>query len=79
MKQNPCDSEVVETNFGTRSLNKQNNNKTIVVPKVCLENLGDDTDKMKVSLVQSANGKKFIKLESPEMESNDSIGDEEDE
>jgi len=65
--QNPCGNDI-ETDFGTRSLNKQNNNKTIVVPRVCLENLGSDTDKMKVSLVQSTNGKKFIKLENPDSE-----------
>jgi len=61
----PCGSEI-ETDFGTRSLNKQNKNKTIVVPRVCLENLGSELDKMKVSLVQTTNGKKFIKLENPD-------------
>ena len=66
-REQQCGNEI-ETDFGTRSLNKQNNNKTIVVPRVCLENLGSDTDKMKVSLVQSTNGKKFIKLESPDSE-----------
>lgn len=70
-KQNPCGDEI-ETDFGTRALNKQNKNKTIVVPRVCLHNLGEDTDKMKVSLVQSSNGKKFIKLESPDPEENES-------
>jgi len=70
----------METDFGTRSLNKQNKNKTIVVPRVCLENLGSELDKMKVSLVQGTNGKKFIKLESPnsEIESN-GMGNNEDE
>lgn len=68
--QNQCGNEI-ETNFGTRALNKQNKNKTIVVPRVCLHNLGEDTDKMKVSLVQSSNGKKFIKLETPDPEENE--------
>jgi len=65
--QRTCENEI-QTDFGTRSLNKQNNNKTIVVPRVCLENLGFESDKMKVSLVQSTNGKKFIKLENPDSE-----------
>jgi len=63
----PCRNEI-ETDFGTRSLNKQNKNKTIVIPRVCLENLGSELDKMKVSLVQTTNGKKFIKLENPDVE-----------
>ena len=33
-----------------------------------LDNLGSYTDKMKVSLVQSTNGKKFIKLENLDLE-----------
>lgn len=65
--QRQCGNEV-ETDFGTRALNKQNNNKTIVVPRVCLENIGSNLDKMNVSLVQGTNGKKFIKLESPDSE-----------
>jgi len=65
--QHPCGNEI-ETDFGTRALNKQNKNKTIVVPRVCLENLGSELDKMKVSLVQTTNGKKFIKLENPDSE-----------
>jgi|APSaa5957512535_1039671.scaffolds.fasta_scaffold08110_2 hypothetical protein len=77
--QHSCGNEV-ETDFGTRALNKQNNNKTIVVPRICLENLGSNLDKMNVSLVQKTNGKKFIKLESPdsEIESKD-MGNNEDE
>ena len=58
----------MKIDFGTRSLNKQNKNKTIVIPRVCLENLGSPLDKMKVSLVQTTNGKKFIKLENPDSE-----------
>jgi len=65
--QHPCGNEI-ETDFGTRALNKQNKNKTIVVPRVCLENLGSELDKMKVSLVQTTNGEKFIKLEKPDSE-----------
>jgi len=64
-REQPCRNEI-ETDFGTRSLNKQNKNKTIVIPRVCLENLGSELDKMKVSLVQTTNGEKFIKLENPD-------------
>ena len=66
MEELPCGTQAIETDFGTRSLNKQKNNKTIVVPKVCLENLGSSLDKMNVSLVQGTNGEKFIKLANPE-------------
>ncbi len=68
MEKLSCGSDVVETNFGTRALNKQNNNTTIVVPRICLENIGSSLDKLKVSLVQGTNGKKFITLESPDSE-----------
>ena len=69
-----CNDQLVETDFGTRALNKQNKNKTIVVPKVALDNCGlEDANEMKVSLVQSTNGEKFIKLSSP---NDDSQGDE---
>ena len=66
-KEKTCGNEI-ETDFGTRSLNKQNKNRTIVIPRVCLENLGSKLDKMKISLVQATNGKKFIKLENPDSE-----------
>jgi len=63
MQENPCNQEFVETDFGSRSLNKQNKNRTMVIPKVALENCGaKDADEMNVSLVQSTNGDKFIKL-----------------
>ena len=63
MNENPCTDQLVETDLGTRSLNKQNKNKTMVIPKVALENCGaKDADEMNVSLVQSTNGDKFIKL-----------------
>ncbi len=71
----PCENEI-ETYFGTRSLNKQNKNKTIVIPRVCLENIGSELDKMKVSLVQATNGKKFIKLENPDVDDTEEIKDE---
>ena len=62
MKEKPCEQFLV-TDLGTRSLNKQNKNKTMVIPKVALENCGaKDADEMNVSLVQSTNGDKFIKL-----------------
>ncbi len=63
MNQPPCNEKFVETDLGSRALNKQNKNKTIVVPKVALENCGaSDADEMNVSLVQSTDGEKFIKL-----------------
>ena len=72
----PCQDKFMETEFGTRALNKQNKNKSIVIPKVALENCGlGDSDEMRVSLVQSANGEKFIKLSSPNDDSQE--GDEE--
>jgi len=66
MEKTPCKDQFTETEFGTRALNKQNKNKSIVIPKVALENCGlGDCDEMKVTLVQSTNGEKFIKLSSP--------------
>jgi len=63
MNQPSCNEKFVETDLGSRALNKQNKNKTIVVPKVALENCGaSDADEMNVSLVQSTDGEKFIKL-----------------
>ena len=54
------------TDLGDRSLNKQHNNRTIVIPKVALENCGCDTksDKMSasVTLVQEPNGENYIKV-----------------
>ena len=56
-------TEFIETDLGSRALNQQNNNKTIVVPKVALKNCGaEDSDEMNVSLVQGSDGQKFIKL-----------------
>ena len=70
-----CNSQFVETDLGTRALNKQNKNKTIVVPRVALENCGlEDSDEMQVTLVQSTNGEKFIKLSAPK--DNSQKGDE---
>ena len=61
--ENSSNEQFVETEFGTRVLNKQNKNKTIVVPKVALENCGaKDAREMNVSLVQVIGGEKFIKL-----------------
>jgi len=63
MQDEPCKDQFVETDLGPRALNKQNKNKTIVIPKVALENCGaKDADEMNVILVQSTNGDKFIKL-----------------
>ena len=59
-------AKVLTTDLGDRSLNKQHNNRTIVIPKVALENCGCDTsaDKMSasVTLVQEPNGETFIKV-----------------
>ena len=55
---------MIEMDLGTRSLNRQGkHNKTIVVPKIAIDNCGVlDPDKMNVSLVKTNNGEKFIKL-----------------
>ena len=59
-------AKVLTTDLGERSLNKQHNNRTIVIPKVALENLGCDTtsDKMSasVTLVLEPNGDNYIKV-----------------
>ena len=59
-------AKVLTTDLGERSLNKQHNNRTIVIPKVALENCGCDTtsDKMSasVTLVQEPNGENYIKV-----------------
>ena len=57
-------SKMIELDLGTRSLNRQGkHNKTIVVPKIAIENCGVlDPEKMKVSLVKTNKGEKFIKL-----------------
>ncbi len=72
MEKSPCNDQFVETELGTRALNKQNNNKTIVVPRVALENCNAiNADKLKVSLVQTTNGNKFIKLSVPNSKSSE--------
>ena len=55
---------MIEMDLGTRSLNRQGkHNKTIVVPKIAIDNCGVlDPDKMNVSLVKTNKGEKFIKL-----------------
>ena len=59
-------AKVLTTDLGDRSLNKQHNNRTIVIPKVALENLGCDitSDRMtaNVTLVLEANGENYIKV-----------------
>ena len=59
-------AKVLTTDLGDRSLNKQHNTRTIVIPKVALENCGCDTtrDKMtaSVTLVQEPNGENYIKV-----------------
>ncbi len=57
-------TKMIELDLGTRSLNRQGkHNKTIVVPKIAIENCGVlDPKKMRVSLVKTNKGEKFIKL-----------------
>ncbi len=57
-------SKMIELDLGTRSLNRQGkHNKTIVVPKIAIDNCGVlDPEKMRVSLVKTDKGEKFIKL-----------------
>jgi len=57
-------TKMIELDLGTRSLNRQGkHNKTIVVPKIAIENCGVlDPKKMKVSLVKTNKGERFIKL-----------------
>ena len=66
MKKTSKKAKVLTTNLGERSLNKQHNNRTIVIPKLALENLGYDITEDKMSanvvIVQEANGEKYIKV-----------------
>ena len=59
-------AKVLTTDLGDRSLNKQHSNRTIVIPKVALENCGCNikADKMSanVTLVKEANGESYIKV-----------------
>ena len=66
MKKTSKKAKVLTTNLGERSLNKQHNNRTIVIPKLALENLGYDITEDKMSanvlIVQEPNGEKYIKV-----------------
>jgi len=66
MKKTSKKAKVLTTNLGERSLNKQHNNRTLVIPKLALENLGYDITEDKMSanvlIVQEANGEKYIKV-----------------
>ena len=66
MKKTSKKVKVLTTNLGERSLNKQHNNRTMVIPKLALENLGYDITKDKMSanviIVQEANGEQYIKV-----------------
>ena len=66
MKNTSKKAKVLTTNLGERSLNKQHNNRTIVIPKLALENLGYDITEDKMSanvlIVQEPNGEKYIKV-----------------
>ena len=66
MKKTSKKAKVLTTNLGERSLNKQHNNRTMVIPKLALENLGYDITKDKMSanviIVQEANGEQYIKV-----------------
>jgi hypothetical protein len=74
--QRSSDSDIIEIYFGTRTLNNQHKNKTIVIPRVCLENIGaSQSDKLKITLVQTTDGKKFIKLENVDSGKLETVGD----
>ena len=66
MKKTSKKAKVLTTNLGERSLNKQHNNRTLVIPKIALENLGYDITEDKMSanvlIVQEAIGEKYIKV-----------------
>ena len=66
MKKTSKKAKVLTTNLGERSLNKQHNNRTMVIPKLALENLGYDITKDKMSanviIVQEANGEQYLKI-----------------
>ena len=66
MKKTSKKAKVLTTNLGERSLNKQHNNRTMVIPKLALENLGYDITKDKMSanviIVQEANGEQYSKI-----------------
>jgi hypothetical protein len=49
------------TDFGVRKISNQNFSKVIAIPKMAIANLGANSTKMKVELVQE-NGERFIKL-----------------
>ena len=59
-------AKVLTTNLGERALNKQHNNRTIVIPKIALDNCGCDTTSEKMTanvvLVQEPNGENYIKV-----------------
>ena len=66
MKKTSKKAKVLTTNLGERSLNKPHNNRTMVIPKLALENLGYDITEDKMSanvlIVQETNGEKYIKV-----------------
>ena len=66
MKKTSKKAKVLTTNLGERSLNKQHNNRTMVIPKLALENLGYDITKDKMTanviIVQEANGEQYLKI-----------------
>lgn len=50
------------TDFGKRTINKQNFSRTVVLPKTALKNCGDnEVEEMNVQLVQNSK-EKYLKL-----------------
>ena len=61
---NASEQDEMVTDFGERKVNTQNFSKTVVLPKIALENCqcnGIEVKSVDVHLVQN-NGEKFIKL-----------------
>ena len=60
---NPTKQDEMVTDFGERKINTQNFSKTVVIPKIALENFqcGEEITRVDVQLVQT-NDEKFIKL-----------------
>jgi len=71
-------TKMIELELGSRSINKQGkHNKTIVIPKVALENCNaGNLDKMNVSIVKTSKGERFIKLTAPDEIKSDNESDD---
>jgi len=62
MTKNNKKSNIIETDFGIRTISNQNFSKMVALPKTALKNCSNDKIlKVNVKLVQN-NGEKFLKL-----------------